>query len=198
MLNKSNLKEKVTFMLGYTAVMALIMWALMGCAPPEDNNGGDDPGTGPPPPNSDCDYTEMEINNTPDASNFITNLPSLGNQKICGNLSNTDTDVFYFFFDLAPWEVAIKLSFWLQTDPSVVPKGRLLRTIYNSNGAPTGTYDVVGTFVGTPGSLLVLGNVLPYDMLTQNDVFMELSLTSSSPGGNFPYTVSFWNHGVHE
>ena len=78
MLNKSKVKEKVEFTLGFTLVLGLILWALAGCAPPEDNNGGgDDPGTGPPPPNSGCDYNEMENNDTPDASNFITNLPSL-------------------------------------------------------------------------------------------------------------------------
>ena len=195
MLNKSNLKEKVTFMLGYTVVMALIMLALMGCTPPEDNNGGDDPGTGPPPPHSGCDYPETEFNDTWLTPNFVTSLPIIGEGIICGELTLLDIDTFYFALQPPHPTHAIRTNFYIETDPDLITNARLVRILYNKHGQPTGDYDIIWNAFSHEGEILMLDVDIEYDETLLPDLLLDIrQVPFSAVPGNFEYEITFWNN----
>jgi len=199
MLNKSNVREKAVFLLGYTLVMGLIMLALMGCSSSEDDNsGGDDPGTGPPPPPpwTGCDFPETEFNDTWQTPNFVTTLPIIGEQQICGEITGaTDVDNFYFFLSPEQGQETVPINFYVETAPETITDMKLVRPLYNKHGQPTGDYDVIWYAISWEGEILIVDLDLEYDDTLLFDLILEIrQLPFSATSEPHEYTINFWSN----
>lgn len=189
MLNKSN---KVFETAGYLLTMGAILYCLAGCNPSE-NESSRDPGTGPPPPPV-CDFEEVEPNNFSETANFVTSLPSFGENEVCGSLVPQDFDTFYFFLSPDAGDDEIIFNFSVETAPQVIPRVTLRRTVYDAQGNPTGGYEVLGVFYGDPGALVVLDFALEVEDLVHNDLLLELTAAFPYPDGVHAYEILYWSY----
>jgi hypothetical protein len=196
MVCEANWKDRLAYATFWMALLAVVAILLGSC-----NQGAQGKGDGgPPPPPYECEYEEEEYNDTLDEANFVNILPVLGgNHHICGELyhwgqgNDGDVDTFYFFMNPTQGQETLFINFVVESDPQVIPKVRLSRTIYDINGQPTGDYEVLGIFYGDPSSLVVLDFPLKYEDLTHNDLFVELTAAAPYPVGIFDYKIDYWS-----
>ena len=155
---------------------------------------GDPP---PPPPPPAYDYNEQEPNDTLVDAQAITILPMWNPEDIGGTfLIPKDSDCYWFF--LAPPAGVTQLNFnmLLETDPILLPKVRMYQTIYDDFGDPAG-YTLIGTWVGLDGDLVILDVEVPYDNLTNNDLFIKLDPWGGLIDVPLPddtYVIDFWTN----
>lgn len=147
-------------------------FGIAGCESRNDPGGNNDP----PPPALESDYEEQEPNDFFDTANFITLLPIIGNTEIIeGHTDQFDADFFYFYLNPNPGAPEILLNVIVETELFILaPKIRLLQTIYDEFGEPTDTYSLIGQYVGVDGELVILDAPVPYDSLTNNDLYIVL------------------------
>ena len=158
-------------------VLAALFTFSCGGGGSNNNSGSNDP-PDPPDPTSDCDFFELESNDTPMTAQFVDVLPAAPvNPKVCGYFTPPGVDIDTFFFPLAPVPGAtqVNLTITVSTDLDVVPVVELLQSDYDTFGVPTGNYQSLGTFFGSPGALFILGWPVPYALLTQNDLFIRVT-----------------------
>ena len=155
---------------------------LSSCGGGISSNSDNDPP--PPDPTEDCDILELEPNDDFFNAQFIDVLPSIPtNPIVCGNFFPVGGDIDNYYFPLAPnpGVTNLLLTLIIDTDFDVVPVVELLQTIYDPLGAPTGTYQSLGTFFGAEGVLILLDWPVPYDLLNQNDLFIRVTGLPAPP-----------------
>tara|TARA_R110002110_G_scaffold211268_1_gene423931 strand:- start:1525 stop:2034 length:510 start_codon:yes stop_codon:yes gene_type:complete len=164
---------------------------LMGC-----NGGavGDNSGGGPPPGPPTYDYEEVEPNDDFSIAQFITLLPHGQSQEDIGGFIDLPDDLDYYYFFLSPnlGQDEIKFNAIVETDPFIAPKVSLYQTIYDSFGTPTGEHQLIGTYIGVNGNLVILDVPIPYHSFTNNDLFLLLE-GYTTINGYKGYVIDFWS-----
>jgi len=162
----------------------LIFSLIISCG---DNHGHSDPDVDPPYVPM---HEEVEPNDSFSEPQFITLLPVLSSEDIGGSLELPfDEDYYYFFLNPNLGDDEILFNAVVETDPLVDPRISLWQTVYDSFGAPTGDYQLIGTYIGVDGNLVILDIPVPYNSFTNNDLFMVLD---GFGVGYEEYIVDFW------
>ena len=154
-------------------------------------NGGNGGGDPPTPPT--YDYDEVEFNDTFNSAQFITLLPQWYQENIGGILDlPDDLDYYYFFLNPNLGQDEVMVNIMVETDPFIAPRVSLYQTIYDTLGAPTGDYQLIGTYVGVDGNLIILDVPIPYHSFTNNDLY--LLLEGYGPLNVYEgYVIDFWS-----
>ena len=178
--------------------LILVLVAAFGCSQSKpilsDGDGDDDCDD---PPIEDCDFKETEPNDIFDNANFVDLLPVLQSYTFCGafediDLGITDNDFLYFFLNPSPGDTEILINLIVETDTDVSPSLRLWQTVYDNLGEPTGTYQSLGTFFGSDGMLVILDFPIPFDFMTNNDLFVQLEAVGTLPLSYHEYTMEYY------
>ena len=158
--------------------------------------GGGDAGGGDPP--YVCEgFMEMEPNDVEEAANYVGLMPELQPVAICGTFFDyepNDPHLDYYRFFLNPIVGAdmVMLNVVLQTEETVVPAIRLLQTVYDEQGN-TVDYTSLGIFFGEPGELVILDFPIPYDFLTNNDLYFRVEGIYPPDYIEKNYKLEYWN-----
>ena len=144
------------------------------------------------PPNPPLyDFGEEEPNDSFESPQFLTVLPEWTESDLKGHLNpiEDDLDFYYFFLDLNAGDDELLFNVAIECEYYVTQKVSFYQTIYDPLGVPTGDYQLIGTFVGVEGNLVVLDLPVPYHPFWNNDLFMVIE------GFGFGYTgyvLNFW------
>jgi len=179
----------------YFLILALI--AAFGCSQGTTVPSDDDDDDCDDPPIEDCYFEETEPNGTFGDANFVDLLPVLGSYTFCGDFEDigidiTDTDFLYFFLNPNPGDTEILINLIVETDTDITPTIHLWQTVYDALGEPTDTYQSLGTFFGSDGMLLILDFPIPFDFMTNNDLFVQLEAAGTLPLSYHEYTMEYY------
>ena len=154
-----------------------LLITLLGCNANSEPSDRDNDGPPPPPPSCEG-YEEMEPNDMHSMANYVSHLPVLQGETVCGtwvysNEGNADKDYYHFYLNPKPGVNEVKLNMVLDCEETTVPVLYLSQTVYDPEGYPTG-YKNIGTYYGTHGELILIDVNIPYDFLEKNDLYMRV------------------------
>ena len=185
------------FLFLFNAAVFAFLMLFVGCN--ANSEPSDRDYDGPPPPPPSCEgFQEMEPNDMHSMANFVSHLPVLQGEEVCGtwiyqNDGPAGKDYYHFYLNPKPGVEEIKLNLVLECEETTVPVAYLSQTVYDQEGYPTG-YNNIGTLYGVHGELIILDFSIPYDFLEKNDLFIRLD-------GIYPkdfivkdYEFKYWNY----
>lgn len=172
----------------------LLAFSCTGSINDKVDDGGDDGGD---PPITCEGFYEIEPNDTEEDANFVGLLPQLQPVNLCGTFfdyepNDLHLDYYYFFLNPNPGVEEVMINIALITEDTVVPTIKLLQTVYDEQGNPI-DYTSLGIFFGQPGSLVILDFPIPYDFLTNNDLFLRVEGIYPSDYIEKKYKLQYWN-----
>ena len=158
--------------------------------------GGDD-GGGEDPPFVCEGFMEMEPNDVEEAANYVGLMPELQPVSICGTFfdyepNDLHLDYYHFFLNPIVGAEEVMLNVVLQTEETVVPAIRLLQTVYDDQGN-TVDYTSLGIFYGVAGELVILDFPIPYNFLTNNDLYLRVEGIYPPDYIEKNYKLEYWN-----
>jgi len=171
-------------------LLSLFLLLAAACGGDSGGNGGNGGGEPPDPPV--YDYDEVEFNDSFEDAQFITLLPQWDQENIGGTIDlPDDLDYYYFFLNPNLGQDEVRFNVMVETDVFIAPRVSLYQTVYDSLGTPTGEYQLIGTYVGVNGNLIILDVPIPYHSFTNNDLFLLLEAYSPINGYE-GYVIDFW------
>ena len=186
--------EKTNTTLAYCVASCLLLLAV-SCDSSVDSVGDDDGNQEPP---IECEgFHEMEPNDTEEDANFVGLLPHLQPTSLCGTFFDYEPfdqhlDYYYFFLNPNSGAEEVMINISLTTEDSVVPAIRFLQTVYDEQGNAI-DYNSLGIFFGTPGELVILDFPIPYDFLTNNDLYLRVEGIYPPDYIEKKYKLQYWN-----
>tara|TARA_R110002074_G_scaffold77658_2_gene176064 strand:- start:1811 stop:2329 length:519 start_codon:yes stop_codon:yes gene_type:complete len=165
---------------------SLLALLVLSCAQGQEGDGNG----GGPPNRPVYDFEEQEPNDSFKSAQFLTLLPEWSQRNLKGHLDpvEDDLDFYYFFLNLNAGDDELLFNLVLECEPWLTQRVSFYQTIYSPLGEPT-DYQLLGTFVGAEGQLIILDLPVPYHSFTNNDLFMVIEGFGIGYTG---YVLEFW------